>query len=188
MKPNAQGDYRIFVGAFPTGELAERIQALRVQHDAKTAYMTAPHVTLAGTYWRSGPPTPENEKATMMALSAIQPELPPFELLLGGIAHFPPGHRVIYLAVQMTAALRKTRQKLLDVLGRDKHGRFTPHLTLTMRLDEAVSVALLEQLRQSEWYTARWSASITQLHLMQRGPQDPAWRALQTISLEGRQP
>ena len=124
----------------------------------------------------------------MMALSAIQPELPPFELLLGGIAHFPPGHRVIYLAVQMTAALRKTRQKLLDVLGRDKHGRFTPHLTLTMRLDEAVSVALLEQLRQSEWYTARWSASITQLHLMQRGPQDPAWRTLQTSPLEGRQP
>jgi len=35
------GDYvgtefrRIFVGASPTGELAERIQAVRLQHDAK---------------------------------------------------------------------------------------------------------------------------------------------------------
>jgi len=37
------GDYvgtkfrRIFVGAFPTGELAEGIQAVRLRHDAKTA-------------------------------------------------------------------------------------------------------------------------------------------------------
>jgi len=31
------GDYRIFVGAFRTGELAERIQAVRLRHDAKTA-------------------------------------------------------------------------------------------------------------------------------------------------------
>ena len=35
------GDYRIFVGAFPTSELAERIQAVRLQHDAKTACITA---------------------------------------------------------------------------------------------------------------------------------------------------
>lgn len=188
MEPKAQGDYRIFVGAFPTGELADRIQALRTQHDAKTAYITAPHVTIAGTYWRAGPPTPENEKGTMTALTAIQQELPPLALILGGIDHFPPGHRVIYLAVQLTAALRKTRQKLLDVLGSDKHRGFTPHLTLTMRLSEAESVALLAQLRQSEWHTARWPASITQLYLMQRGPQDPAWRAIQTIPLEGRQP
>jgi hypothetical protein len=27
---NNAGDYRIFVGAFPTGELAERIQSVRV--------------------------------------------------------------------------------------------------------------------------------------------------------------
>jgi hypothetical protein len=49
------GDSRIFVGAFPAGELAERIQAVRLRHDANTARITAPHVTVAGTYWRSGP-------------------------------------------------------------------------------------------------------------------------------------
>jgi hypothetical protein len=43
-------DYRIFVGAFPEGDLADRIQAVRLQHDARTARITAPHVTLAGTY------------------------------------------------------------------------------------------------------------------------------------------
>jgi hypothetical protein len=57
-----EGDYRIFVGAFPEGEVAERIQAVRSRHDAKTARITAPHVTMAGTYWRRGPATPENER------------------------------------------------------------------------------------------------------------------------------
>ena len=37
------GDYRIFVGAFATGELAERIQAVRLRHDAKTARTPALH-------------------------------------------------------------------------------------------------------------------------------------------------
>jgi len=64
------GDYRIFVGAFPTGELAERIQAVRLRHDAKTARVTAPHVTVAGTYWRSGPAKPENESDTIARLQA----------------------------------------------------------------------------------------------------------------------
>lgn len=32
-----QGDYRIFVGAFPGGELAGRIQAMRQQYDPKTS-------------------------------------------------------------------------------------------------------------------------------------------------------
>lgn len=185
MKRNVQGDYRIFVGAFPTGELAKRIQALRVQHDAKTAQITPPHVTLAGTYWRSGAPTPENEQDTKAALLALQQTLSPFVLTLGGIAHFPPGHQVIYLAVQVTEELLAVRQQLLGVLGNDKHRRFTPHLTLTMRLSEATSVALLAHLRQSEWHTAHWSAPIERLHLMQRGPQDPAWRAIQEIPLGG---
>ena len=57
----SRGDYRIFVGVFPTGDLADRIQGLREQCDPVTARITAPHVTLAGTYWRTGPATPENE-------------------------------------------------------------------------------------------------------------------------------
>ncbi len=35
-------DYRIFIGAFPGGDLADRIQAVRVRHDAKTARITNP--------------------------------------------------------------------------------------------------------------------------------------------------
>src|SRR4051794_6338613 len=128
MNSTAQGDYRIFVGAFPTGELAERIQTLRKQHDATTARITAPHVTLAGTYWRSGSPIPESESATMTALTAVQGKIAPFALELGGIESFPPAHRVIYLAVQATAALRQARQSLLAVLGNDKARHFVPHL------------------------------------------------------------
>ena len=44
-------DYRIFVGAFPGGDLGESIQAIRARYDPKTARITAPHVTLAGTYY-----------------------------------------------------------------------------------------------------------------------------------------
>jgi len=43
------GDYRIFVGAFPTGDFVDRVQALRKQRDPKTARITPPHVTLAET-------------------------------------------------------------------------------------------------------------------------------------------
>ena len=70
MKKRLSHDYRIFVGAFPIGDLADRIQALRQRHDPKTARITAPHVTLAGTYWRTGPATPENESDTIAHLQA----------------------------------------------------------------------------------------------------------------------
>lgn len=42
------GDYRIFVGAFPEGELAQQIQALSQQFDPVTTRISPPHVTLAG--------------------------------------------------------------------------------------------------------------------------------------------
>ena len=125
------GDYRIFVGAFPLGELAERIQAVRLRHDAKTARITAPHVTVAGTYWRSGPATPENESDTIARLQVIQCKLLPFELALGGVESFLPLNNVIYLRVERTASLLAARKVLLDALGPDKERRYTPHLTLT---------------------------------------------------------
>ncbi|GAB4159035.1 MAG: hypothetical protein Fur0021_29490 [Candidatus Promineifilaceae bacterium] len=50
-------DYRIFVGAFLTGELAAHMQQVRCRYDAVTAGITPPHVTVAGTYWRTGSPT-----------------------------------------------------------------------------------------------------------------------------------
>lgn len=177
-------DYRIFVGAFPQGDLANRIQALREQYDPVTARITAPHVTLAGTYWRSGPATPENETETIARLQASQHELQPFALAMGGIATFPPADRpVIYLQVAVTPVLLAVRSALLTVLGRDKHRHFTPHLTLAMRLKGSAARQMLEQVQQSEWQTGRWSAPIERLALMQRGPNDPAWREIATVAL-----
>jgi 2'-5' RNA ligase len=181
--PQSQ-DYRIFVGAFPQGDLVNRIQALREQYDPVTARITAPHVTLAGTYWRSGPATPANETATIVRLQASQGEFHPFTLSLGGIATFSPADRpVIYLQVEVTPALLAMRSALLNVLGRDNHRHFTPHLTLAMRLKGPAARQMVEQLQPSEWHTGRWSAPIDRLALMQRGPTDPAWREIATVSL-----
>ncbi len=178
-------DYRIFVGAFPEGDLADRIQSVRVQHDAKTARITAPHVTMAGTYWRSGSPTPENEANTIERLRSIENQLRPFEMKIGGVETFLPDNPVIYLHIEPTADLLAARKALLHVIGQDKQRHFTPHLTLTMRLDQPKTEALLPQLRQADWHTLRWNVSIEHLWLMQRGPHDPAWRYLYRVEMKG---
>ncbi len=179
----ATGDYRIFVGAFPTGELADRIQALRQRHDAKTARITAPHITLAGTYWRTGPATRANEAEAIARLQEAQNQIQPFELILGGVRSFLPGTPVLYLHVEPTDALLAARRTLLQALGQDKHRRFVPHLTLAMRLGRSRTKSLLTLLQQSEWHTGRWSVPVDHLWLMQRGPDDPAWRYVHRIEL-----
>ena len=83
-----RGDYRIFVGAFPEGEKIEQVQKLREELDWKTSQITAPHVTLAGTYWRTGQPNAANEGLLIEKLSALAPHLKPFTLQLGGIYTF----------------------------------------------------------------------------------------------------
>ena len=177
-------DYRIFVGAFPAGELADRIQAVRERYDPKTAAITAPHVTLAGTYWRTGPPTLQSEAGIIRRLETAAAGIPPFELLLNGGRSFPPRSRpVIYLAVEPTPGLLSARRTLLEALGADKHRRYTPHLTLAMRLEATAARAMLAELRGGEWDAQRWTAPIGELRLMQRGPQDPAWRAIAHFQL-----
>lgn len=148
------GDYRIFVGAFPTGELAERIQAVRLQHDAKTARITAPHVTMAGTYWRNGPATPDNERDAIARLQAVQGRLQPFELALGGVESFLPFNNVVYLRIERTAGLLAARRVLLDALGPDKDRHYTPHLTLTT-LAPAVQCRCATGQRQNTSTTPR---------------------------------
>ena len=179
------GDYRIFVGAFPGGELAARVQALRQRHDPKTARITAPHVTLAGTYWRYGPATPENEAPAIARLVTLRDRLAPFELQLGSVLSFLPFNSVLYLHVEPDADLLAVRQALLEALGPDKHRYFVPHLTLTMRLDAADTRVLLARLQESEWHRERWRVSIDHLWLMQRGPDDPAWRGIYRLDLAG---
>ncbi len=177
-------DYRIFVGAFPGGALAERIQALRVAHDPITAHSTPPHVTLAGTYWRIGPATPAHEAETIARLAAVCAQLPSFALELGGVETFYPQNHVIYLGVKADAILLATRQALVRVLGADKHGAdFMPHLTLTMRLGAAATLSLWQALRAGEWHTQRWRAPIAQLQLMQRGSADSVWREIARLPL-----
>lgn len=175
------GDYRIFVGAFPEGEKIEQIQKLREQFDWKTSQITPPHVTLAGTYWRTGQPNAANESLLIEKLTALAPYLKPMTLQLGGIYTF--GKRVIYLGVLPTDDMLATRNSLLGVIGKDKHRQFKPHLTLVMRLKGEQFNEALAKLQQTEWEDGRFTTPIHELRLMQRGPNDPAWRTIHTIPL-----
>ena len=180
------GDYRIFVGAFPEGEQIEQIQALREQFDWKTSQITPPHVTLAGTYWRTGQPNATNEGLLIEKLTALAPYLKPLTLHLGGIYTF--GQRVIYLGVQPTDNMLAIRNSLLSLMGKDKHRQFKPHLTLAMRLEGEPFSAALAELQQTEWENGRFTTPIHELRLMQRGPSDPAWRTIHTIPLTAQAP
>jgi 2'-5' RNA ligase len=178
-----RGDYRIFVGAFPEGELIAELQALRERIDPVTAAITPPHVTLAGTYWRSGAATAENETVLIHRLQQHQKQMAPFTLELGGIRRF--GDRVLYLGVRPTRSLLAVRQALLKVTGADKHRRFTPHLTLAQRLTPTGLAAVEAELVLTKWEHERWRLPVTELHLMQRGPDDPAWRSIANLELKG---
>ena len=140
-------------------------------------------MTLAGTYWRSGPATLENESDLIARLRAAQTSIAPFDLRLGGIRRF--GNRVLYLGVQPTDGLLDARKKLLRVMGPDKHRRFRPHLTLAMRLSAAEMDAVARELQETDWETERWVVPVETLHLMQRGPDDPAWRLIAEVALRG---
>ncbi len=178
-------DYRIFVGVFPEGDLADRIQAVRLRHDARTARITAPHVTMAGTYWRSGSPTPENEAHTIEQLRLIENQLHPFEMQIGGVETFLPDTSVIYLRIEPAPELLAARSNLLRIIGQDKQRHFTPHLTLTMRLDARQTETLFTQLRQTDWLMQPQNVIIDHLWLMQRGPNDPAWRYIHRVEMTG---
>ena len=178
-------DYRIFVGAFPEGDLADRIQAVRLRHDATTACITDPHVTLAGTYWRNGSPTPMNEATTIKRLRSIESQLQPFAMTIGGVETFLPDNAVLYLHIEPTPDLLAARQAVLQVIGLDKQRYFTPHLTLTMRLDQSKTEALWQQLCQTDWHAQRWTVLIDHLRLMQRGPNDLAWRYIHRFEMNG---
>ncbi len=76
--------------------------AVRRQYDPVTARITPPHVTLAGTYWRSGPATPENEADAIQKLGRAAGKIASFELVLGEVKSFLPKDRpVVYLGVEI---------------------------------------------------------------------------------------
>ena len=175
------GDYRIFIGAFPTGELADNIQQVRKDVDPTTAKITYPHVTLAGVYWRNGKATRAGAQGLIDKLDELSGKLRIFDLEMGGIQTF--GERVIYLGVKPTDPMQAVRRALINTIGEDKHRRFKPHLTLAMRLEQPAFDETLAKLRESEWENGRYSTPITELHIMQRGENDPAWRSIHTIDL-----
>ncbi len=179
----AHNDYRIFAGAFPEGELAGRIQEIRQKYDPLTARITPPHVTLAGTYWRIGPATVENEAEAIRRLEILPGILPPFDLVLGGVRTFPGERPIVYLGVEVNKPLIEARNLLLGMLGPDKHSEFKPHLTLAMRLPWEKAWEMVNELQASEWNTQTFSAPIQELRLMQRGVQDRAWRCIHKVKL-----
>jgi len=176
-------DYRIFAGAFPEGELARRIQDVRQKYDPVTARVTPPHVTLAGTYWRAGPATPENEAEAVRRLEILPGILQPFDLILGGIHTFPGERPVVYLGVEMNNGLIEARNLLLSMLGPDKHEDFHPHLTLAMRLPWEKAWEMIGELQESDLAAQRFTAPIGELRLMQRGADDRAWRTIHRLVL-----
>jgi 2'-5' RNA ligase len=176
--------YRIFTGAFLEGELAERVQTIRQKYDPVTARITPPHVTLAGTYWRSGPPTRENEAEAIRRLEILPGILLPFDLLLKGVRTFPGERPVVYLGVEINKGLIEARNLMLSMLGPDKHAVFKPHLTLAMRLPWERAWQMVTELQESEWNTTLHSAPIREVRLMQRGQQDKVWRCIDRINLE----
>lgn len=175
-------DYRIFAGAFPDGELARRIQEVRQKYDPVTARVTPPHVTLAGTYWRAGAATPENEAEAIRRLEILPGILQPFDLILGGIHTFPGERPVVYLGVEINKGLIEARNLLLSMLGPDKHDDFHPHLTLAMRLPWDRAWEMVGELQGSELSVQRFTAPIRELRLMQRGPDDRAWRTIHRLT------
>lgn len=176
-------DYRIFAGAFPDGEIARRIQEVRRKYDPVTARITPPHVTLAGTYWRAGAATPENEAETIRRLEILPGILQPFDLVLKGIYTFPGERPVVYMGVEINKGLIEARNLLLSMLGPDKHEDFRPHLTLAMRLPWDKAWEMIGELQGGDLASRQFSAPIRELRLMQRGPDDRAWRMIHRLAL-----
>ena len=180
--------YRIFVGAFPEGELAEQIQQIRLQYDAVTARIAPPHVTLAGAYTHESQApgtalTAENEAESIRRLEILPGILQPFNLILGGVHTFPGKRPVVYLDVQVNQGLVEARNLLLSVLGMDKHSEFKPHLTLAMRLSWDKAWEMVNELQVTAWNKPPHTFLISELRLMQREPADPAWRCIHKITL-----
>lgn len=173
--------YRIFVGAFPKGPAAEAIQAWRQRYDPVTARITQPHVTLWGTTWRTGTPTAANEAAAIKQLTHLCTGLSPFELTIGEVAIFKP--HVVYLKAGPLPTLTTIRAALVHALGMDKHQQFTPHLTLAMRLNPEQTRIMLADMPASGVGTRVFTFAIEALCLMQRGPEDLAWRPIACANL-----
>ena len=174
----------LFVLGLSQGIQAQNDKYLWLEEvDGKTAKIIAPYVTLAGTYWRNGEATRAGAQGLIDKLDALSGQLNGFDLQLGGIQTF--GDRVIYLGAKPTDPMLAVRRALINAIGQDKHRRFKPHLTLALRLEQPAFDETLAQLRESEWENGRFTAPITELHLMQRGENDDVWRSIHTIPLQG---
>jgi 2'-5' RNA ligase len=172
--------WRIFVGAFIDGEFADQVQNFRKQVDPRTAAVCPPHVTLAGTYYRDS----GDEGETIAMLERVLSGEPVFLLHFTGIGVFDNRTPVIHLTVEKTPPLLTVRDRILRILGPDRHPDFTPHLTLSMRLKHAAANKFLNEARMLDWLALPRTVEIHRLQLMQRGRQDASWRCLQKYLLK----
>jgi 2'-5' RNA ligase len=175
----------LFIGVFLSGDLAEQLQAIRQRYSTGTDCSTPPHVTIVRTFWPSDLAPPESGMEIMARLQAVQSQIRPFELRLGGVETFCSPKRVLYLAVEATEGLLATRHKLLETLGLNDLRPFMPHLTLAKGLSQDQFEALLAQLKKTQWHRGRWSIQVDQLQLMRRTVDGSAWHCIQRIGLWG---
>ncbi len=172
---------RYFLAACLPNHLANQLQPIRRRHSTGSDPLTPPHVTLV----RSWSTTPEKQGETMARLQAVQPQLRPFDLKLGGIGAFHSPQRVIYLNVEPTEGLWAARRALLEAIDSNDSRPFRSHLTLAKGLEQDKFETLLAQLNQSKWQTGRWAVQVNQVWLMQRELDEPTWQRRQQIDLLG---
>lgn len=92
--------------AIVTGELGDRIQAWREQHDPFQARRIPPHTTLC--YWAPAVELEVIEAQVRHAFTA------PVTVRLGGVHEFDNDQRTFYVGIEDTAALDEARRRLYD--------------------------------------------------------------------------
>lgn len=102
--PSPQG--RRIIIAVVTGEAGERIQAWRLQHDAKEAVRLPPHATLC--YWAPDEPVDALEKQVRHAFPR------PVEVELGGVKQGNNDQGTLYVEVVDPAPLQQGLERLYD--------------------------------------------------------------------------
>ena len=91
--------------AVVTGEVGDRVQAWRLEHDTEQAHRLPPHTTLC--YW-APELSPELDQQIRHAFSR------PVTVTLGKVHEFGNVDRTFYLNVDNTAELDQSRRRLYD--------------------------------------------------------------------------
>ena len=133
---------RLAIAHMVSGKAAAVINALRQQHDPRTAAAIGAHITLAAPC-----DTPTSVEDLEAALSRIAASAQPFELTIAGVATFLPNSSVCYLEVQPSEPLVGLHDLLVANLHWQEAFPYVPHVTVTEYLPPADTEAVALQLR-----------------------------------------